>query len=108
MKVVLSPKAKASLHDFAAWWATHRSHEQAQRWYDGFVETLDALGANPEWYPIARESSRFPVEIREVSYGTGSKPTHRAVFTIRQDMVYILAIRHLAQDDLTAESIGGE
>jgi hypothetical protein len=33
-------------------------------------------------------------------YGVGSRPTHRAVFTIADDFVLVLAVRHGAQDQL--------
>jgi plasmid stabilization system protein ParE len=105
LPVVLSPKASASLHEFAQWWAANRSLEQAQRWYDGFIAALEALGGNPHRGGLARENRRFSYEIRELLYGVGSHPTHRAVYTVRPDMIFVLAIRHAAQDDLTVDDV---
>ena len=39
-------------------------------------------------------------EFHDETYGLGSRPTHRAVFAIRPDMVLVLTIRHAAQADL--------
>ncbi len=103
--VNLAKRAKAELHSNARWWAEHRSQRQAQRWHDGFIDALESLAENPERCPLARENDRFPYELRELHYGLGSRPTHRAVFTIRPDMVLVLSIRHAAQADLAEDDL---
>lgn len=55
--------------------------------------------------PLAREKDAFPIEIRELRYGLGRRPTHRAVFAIRPNVVVIYAIQHLAQRDLTLDDL---
>jgi hypothetical protein len=47
----------------------------------------------------------LPYTVRQLLYGIGRKPTHRAVFEVRGDTVYVLAVRHLAQDDLSADEL---
>ncbi len=103
--VIILPRAKADLHDAAAWWAEHRSSEQALRWYEGFIDALESLADQPERHPPARENERFPYDIRELHYGLGSRPTHRAVFTIRPDAVVVLTIRHAARADISPEDV---
>jgi plasmid stabilization system protein ParE len=76
-----------------------------KRWYAGFSDAIRSLTENPERCPLAPENGRFPYEIRELHYGLGSRPTHRAVFTIRPDMVLVLTIRHAAQAELTEEDL---
>ena len=100
LRVILTARAKDALHDSAQWWAEHRSLEQAVRWYDGFLDALDSLREQPNRCPLAREHRRFPYEIRELHYGLGSRPTHRAIFTIRPDAVLVLTVRHAAQGDI--------
>lgn len=51
--------------------AIHRSHEQAGRWYDGFVRAIGSLSENPQRCPLARENASVPMEIRELRYGLG-------------------------------------
>jgi hypothetical protein len=48
--------------------------------------------------PLAAEDGQFPLELRELRYGAGRRPTHRAIFSIKDDLVLVLAVRHLAQD----------
>ena len=40
-----------------------------------------------------------------MNFGLGSKLTHRALFVIRPDMVYVIAIRHLAQRSLRPDDL---
>ncbi len=56
---------------------------------------------------MARESDLYdmPYPVRQLLYGLGKKLTHRAVFEIRGDTVYVVAVRHLAQDDLSSEEL---
>jgi len=105
LRVDLSRRAFADLHRNAAWWATHRSAEQAARWFDGFVDALDSLAERPERYPLARENAKCDLEIRELHYGLGSRPTHRAIYTIESNCVVVLAIRHGAEQDMTADEL---
>ena len=100
-RIVFTRRAARELEGAADWWAAHRSPSQAARWYAGFSEALASLSRNPERCPLASENGRFPYEIREMYYGLGSRPTHRAVFTIREDIVLVLTVRHAAQAELT-------
>jgi plasmid stabilization system protein ParE len=83
----------------ALWWSENRSAEQAIRWLDGLDTALQSLKSHPERYGLARESDAFDVDLRELRYGLSTKPTHRAIFEIRDDEVIVYAIRHVAQRD---------
>jgi plasmid stabilization system protein ParE len=93
------------LKQTAQWWADNHSSSQANRWYEGFLKVLVSLEKNPDRFPFARESAALPVEMRELHFGLGRRKTHRAIFAIRQDSVVIYAIRHTAQDDVTADEL---
>ncbi len=67
----------------------------------GFARAIRSLAKDPERHAPAYESETFRYELRQLNYGLGRRPTHRAVFTIREDTVVILRIRHLAQDELS-------
>ncbi len=99
-RVTIVPKAEAELHEVALWWAEHRSADQAYRWLEGFEASIGSLTEHPERHPRAREDADFPFVLYQLLYGLGSKPTHRALFRIRDDEVIVYGIRHLAQRDV--------
>ena len=105
LPVHLTDAAHVELDAACDWWAKNRSAQQAERWYDGFARAILALGDQPQRYPPAREDHRFPYELRELHFGLGRHPTHRALFTIRPDCVLVLSIRHAAQQDLSPDDI---
>jgi plasmid stabilization system protein ParE len=104
-RVVVADHAALELMTIAQWWSQNRSHEQAERWYNGFVDALNSLASNPERCAFARENGRFSLEIRQLNYSVSKRPTHRAVFTIQGDTVTVLAIRHHAQVDIPPDSL---
>jgi plasmid stabilization system protein ParE len=105
--VFVTSRAKRQLAQAALWWAEHRSPDQADRWLDGIEQAIAELAKNPEQHALAKENSFYdlPYPVRQLLFGLSTKPTHRAVFEIRGDTVYVVAIRHLAQDDLIAEEL---
>lgn len=104
-RVTILPRAKRQLLDQALWWSEHRSAEQALRWLEGFEQALASLAERPERCSTARESAAFSCVLRDLHFGLGNKPTHRAVFEIRGDEVVVHCVRHLAQRDLGPEEI---
>jgi plasmid stabilization system protein ParE len=104
-RVVISQRAERDLQDIAAWWARERSPEQASRWLTGIYEKLRTLRDSAAQWPLAPESQDFVIELRELHYGTGRRATHRAVYTVTEDLVLILTVRHLAQDRLAADEV---
>lgn len=103
--VLITPEAERQLRENAEWWAKNRSAEQAERWYDGFIRSLESLGDHPEECSFARENHRFPYELRELHFGIGSHPTHRALFVIRPEAVVVVSIRHVSQQDVTPNDL---
>ena len=104
-EVLLTDKASRQLEAAATWWAENQLREQAERWYVGFIESLRSLGDNPERFALARENDAFPVELRQLVYGSGRRKTHRAIFAIRSNQVVVYAIRHVAQRTMTTDDI---
>jgi plasmid stabilization system protein ParE len=99
--VIITSRAEQEAQATYEWWATNRSADQASRWYQEFLSESQSLATSPERCALAAENPRFPYEIRQLNFGTGSKPTHRLVFAIRLTDVVILRVRHLAHDDIT-------
>ncbi len=68
----------------------------AQRWYEGLEEVLLALAEMPRRFAYARENDTFSeLELRQVVY-----QSHRLIFTIKDEQVIILHVRHIAQQPL--------
>jgi plasmid stabilization system protein ParE len=104
-EVVLTDRAHEQMEAAYSWWAANRSAAQAARWYNTFAEAIVSLEQNPERCLLAPEDNLMPFELRDLLFGIGKRPTHRAVFTIRPNLVLILAIRHLAQESLSPEDL---
>lgn len=102
-QVVLTPKARDELYGDALWWSEHRDPEQAARWLEGFEAAILSLSDAPERHPLAPESATFEIELRQMTYGLSSKPTHRAVFEVQGPTVIVHAVRHLARRDLNLD-----
>lgn len=93
----------------AARWYLERSGdiEVSTNWVAGIESAIDSLAHNPERGGIARESDAFEDTIRELSYGSGRRRTHRILFRILEDekLVEVIAVRHTSQRDVTPEDL---
>jgi plasmid stabilization system protein ParE len=98
--VVVTEQAAREIEEAAAWWASERSAEQADRWYVGIRQAIAGLCDSPERCPIALERDELPYEVRELYYGLRSKPTHRIIFTILNKSVLALSVRHVSRGRL--------
>ena len=76
------------------------SLEQAILWQVAVYDQLETLISMPTSRPLASENPDFPFEVREALVGLGARPRYRAIFTIRGDVVHILAFLDGAQDAL--------
>ena len=101
--VSLTSRAERQLYDAALWWSEHRSTEQAVRWMAGFQEAIRQLAENADRWPRAPEGDHLPFDARQLVFGLGRQKTHRAIFEIRGDEVFVQLIRHLAQDAITGD-----
>ncbi len=105
LALVLDPRVYDQLDEAYLWWAKNRSAEQAGRWFRGIEEAINGLVDNPWRHPVAIENDRFSHELRQLLFGLGRRPTHRILFTIRPDSVYVLAVRHVAQDAIEPDDL---
>jgi plasmid stabilization system protein ParE len=55
LEVVLSETAKNELESAYEWWATNRSRDKADQWYNGFLMEMLRLERSPERYAVASE-----------------------------------------------------
>lgn len=105
LPVIVSDAATDQLFAAARWWSENRSAEQAERWHRQFVSAIESIGDRPVRFPLAWENQFFADDIRELLFGLGRRPTHRALFIVRSERVYVFAVRHVAQEPLEPESL---
>jgi plasmid stabilization system protein ParE len=104
-RVAILPQARHDIDRNADWWAEHHSVEQALWWSDAIYDQLKTLQDFPDRHPLASENDEFPYEIREKLVGLGSRPGYRAVFTVKNDKVFVLTVRAAEQDRLTTDDV---
>ena len=98
--VTIASQAKIEFWEAAQWWAENRSVEQAIRWVDQFQAAIDGLSENPERHAYAREDASLPKTTRQLLFGLGRRPSHRALFYIEGNSVNVICIRHVAQQGI--------
>lgn len=103
-KLIVSDRAKGDRDRAFDWYRGHYSHEFAARWYDGICDVVDSLARDPMRCHKARENDFFPFELYEILFGPG-KQNHRVLFTLENDVVSILHIRHSSQRDLKLDDL---
>ena len=101
-RIELAATAKADIRGQGQWLCDEVSPAAADKWLTGLYKTIDTLQTRPLRCPVAAESDKFPEEIRELLYGRSGKRKHkhRIIFTIRDDTVHVLYVRHTARDEL--------
>lgn len=103
--VIVKNRAFQDIERNSQWWAEHHSTSQALRWHEAAFDAIYKLDTFPDSHPIADENDAFAYEIRELHFGTGSRPTHRAIFTIKGDEVHVLTVRSAARDAVSTEEL---
>jgi plasmid stabilization system protein ParE len=100
--VVMTNEAQQNARAAFRWYA-ERSPEAAEHWCDGLLDALASLETDPQRCPLANENSRFPIELKQLLYGSGHRISHRIIFAIRPSVVAIHAIRHVTQGEWRPE-----
>lgn len=96
LPVIITPNAAEDLT--ASWtYLCERNPSAADEWLAGIRDTILALGAMPEAYPIAPESRDFDLPIRRALYGNATR--WRIYYTVIDDAVQVLHVRHGRRSD---------
>lgn len=98
-RVIIEPTAEIEIRQAVRWLAANRSHTVAVRWLGGIQTKIQTLRKLPLRCPLAAENDKFPEDIRELLFGK-AKNRYRIIFTVRNDAVHVLYVRHGAQDEL--------
>jgi plasmid stabilization system protein ParE len=98
--VVVTASAKSDIRETARWLGEQASPTVAERWLAGLRKSINTLTSHPRRCPLAAESDKFPVEVRELLHGRSKTGKYRILFRVDGDTVSILYVRHAARNEL--------
>ncbi len=90
--------------DQASGWIAAGSPEAAELWFNGIEAAIYSLEHFPKRCPRAREDGLFKYELRQLVYGRGHR-RHRIIFTVRDERVHVLHVRHGAFPTMTKDDV---
>ena len=99
-RVEIADAAKADVRRQAAYLRTETSQDIADKWLAGLDQSIVSLANRPLRCPLAAESDKFPRPVRELYYGRRRRGRFRILFEIRDGVVFVLYVRHAAQDKI--------
>lgn len=104
-EISLTSRAKEDIERNFDWWAINRSKLQAEEWYLQLSVVLQSLTQTPNrCRRIRNDRELFGEEVRQLLFGTGSRPTHRIVFGVDGTQVMIYRVLHTSQSPLASKS----
>lgn len=77
-------------------WQANVSLDKARRWYTGLLQALGTLAQHPERCPKDEDHAVLGQDVRFLLYGKRRR-VYRIIFDIREDVVYVLHIRHASR-----------
>ena len=97
--LIVTPTAEEEAMEAVRWYA-ERSADAAQRWHDGLTKAINSLARLPSRCPVSQaDFQALGCEVRQLLYGK-RRGVYRTLFTIADDTVWVLRIRHSAQGPL--------
>ena len=95
--VQITAPAESDIQQNFVWWRDNRDPDQAAQWYDSIYPAIESLRNMPRRCALAREHEMYSGELRQLHFGVGRRTTHRIVFAIEGETVFILAVLHQRQ-----------
>lgn len=96
-RIELSARAERDLEQILGW-IHERSPPGASTWFSRWQEVIAELASHPLRFSLAPENNDHDVEIRNVIFSTRRGKKYRAVFVVREDVVFIAHLRGPGQD----------
>jgi plasmid stabilization system protein ParE len=100
-QVIIQPAAQKAIEE-AYFWFSNVSASKARQWLEGLYKAVLSLETMPGRCSLAFENNFFGQEIRQLIYGKG-RNAYRILFTIVDDSVEIIFVRHAAQKPIIDE-----
>lgn len=100
-QIIIQPAAQQAIEE-AYFWLSNVSAGKARQWLEGLYKAILSLETMPARCSLAFENDFFEQEIRQLVYGKG-RNSYRILFTIVDDTVQILFVRHAAQKPIIDE-----
>lgn len=98
-EVRLTAKAEKDLDEILTWYSQRKAGAAGRRWLGRLLARVGKLEKNPTRCPVAHEEVEIGFELRELIFGRrGGK--YRIFFTIHDQNVLVIRIRHAARDEL--------
>jgi plasmid stabilization system protein ParE len=99
-RVNLTAAAKQDARKILVWLRSQQSGETGLRWFRGMQKAIESLNELPFRCALSPEARDFPFEVRQLLYGS-THHRYRILFTIRDDKVTVLHVRHGRRDSIT-------
>ncbi len=99
-RVKPTANAKQDAREILAWLRSEGAGETGVRWLEGVQKAIASFSEMPTQCGLAPESKNFHVEVRQLLYGS-THYRYRILFTIEDDTVVVLHIRHGRRNPLT-------
>ncbi|MCW3100333.1 MAG: plasmid stabilization system protein [Chthonomonadaceae bacterium] len=101
-QIILQPEAAIGMES-AYNWIEKDSPQRARKWMKGLMAAIESLKVFPRRCALAPENEVFDEEIRQHLYGSRNG-VYRILFTIQEDTVNVLYIRHSSQQRVTPDT----
>ena len=98
-RIEIADSVKADMREATRWIGNQASPAIAAKWLTRIHKAINTLRRQPLRCPLADENDKFPEEIQVLIHGKRHSK-YRIVFTIRDDTVVVLYVRHGARDEL--------
>jgi plasmid stabilization system protein ParE len=92
-RVEITAEAEHDAEAILEWLLAQHAGDTGTLWFNSLASAIESLTEFPERCPRAPENILFPFEVRQLLYGQAPH-VYRILFTIENDIVYLLHIRH--------------
>jgi plasmid stabilization system protein ParE len=99
-RVETTAQADEDARSILEWLVTQNAGDTGIRWFLALEDAIASLTELPQRCPLAPENAEFPFEVPHLLYGRKSH-VYRILFSIENNTVYILHIRHSRRRPLT-------